>query len=82
LLVEQNVRISLEIANYAYVLDNGSVVYPCPARELAQDEARVQSLAGASAEDWAMDENDLDLTVIPPARDNREHCVSTLDRKP
>ncbi len=56
LLVEQNVRMSLEIADYAYVLDNGSVVHAAPARELAQDEARVQSLAGASAEDWAMDE--------------------------
>ncbi|MEO8156982.1 MAG: ABC transporter ATP-binding protein [Betaproteobacteria bacterium] len=56
LLVEQNVRVSLEIADYAYVLDNGSVVYEGPARELAQDEARVQSLAGASAEEWAIDE--------------------------
>ena len=56
LLVEQNVRMSLEIADYAYVLDNGRIVHAGPARELAQDEARVQSLAGASAEDWAMDE--------------------------
>jgi branched-chain amino acid transport system ATP-binding protein len=52
LLVEQNVRMSLEIADFAYVLDNGEIVYEGPARELAQDEARVQSLAGASAEDW------------------------------
>ena len=52
LLVEQNARMSLEIADYAYVLDNGSVVYSGPARELAADEARVQSLAGASAEEW------------------------------
>jgi branched-chain amino acid transport system ATP-binding protein len=52
LLVEQNARISLEIADYAYVLDNGSMVYSGPARELAADEARVQSLAGASAEEW------------------------------
>lgn len=56
LLVEQNVRMSLEIADYAYVLDNGSIVYEGPARELARDEARVQSLAGASAEEWAIDE--------------------------
>lgn len=56
LLVEQNVRMSLDIADYAYVLDNGSIVYEGPARELAQDEARVQSLAGASAEEWAIDE--------------------------
>ncbi|MEO8007462.1 MAG: ABC transporter ATP-binding protein [Betaproteobacteria bacterium] len=56
LLVEQNVRMSLAIADHAYVLDNGSIVHEGPARELAKDEARVQSLAGASAEDWAIDE--------------------------
>ena len=53
LLVEQNVHMSLEIADRAYVLDDGQVVYSGPARELAADEARVQSLAGASAEEWA-----------------------------
>src|SRR5580704_6683190 len=52
LLVEQNVRMSLEIADHAYVLDDGQVVYSGPAQELAADEARVQSLAGASAEEW------------------------------
>ena len=52
LLVEQNVRMSLEIADHAYVLDDGHVVYSGPARELATDEAQVQSLAGASAEEW------------------------------
>jgi branched-chain amino acid transport system ATP-binding protein len=53
LLVEQNVRMSLEIADYAYVLDDGAVVYSGPAKELAADEARVQAMAGASAEDWS-----------------------------
>jgi branched-chain amino acid transport system ATP-binding protein len=57
LLVEQNVRMSLEIADYAYVLDNGEIIYEGPARELARDEARVQSLAGASAEEWSTDES-------------------------
>ncbi len=52
LLVEQNARMSLEIADYAYVLDHGVVVYSGPAKELAADEARVQALAGASAEKW------------------------------
>jgi branched-chain amino acid transport system ATP-binding protein len=52
LLVEQNARMSLEIADYAYVLDHGSIVYSGPAKELAADEARVQALAGASAEEW------------------------------
>jgi branched-chain amino acid transport system ATP-binding protein len=53
LLVEQNARMSLEIADHAYVLDDGGIVYSGPARELAADEARVQALAGASAEQWA-----------------------------
>jgi branched-chain amino acid transport system ATP-binding protein len=52
LLVEQNVRMSLAVANHAYVLDDGHVVYCGPARELAADAARVQSLTGASAEEW------------------------------
>jgi branched-chain amino acid transport system ATP-binding protein len=52
LLVEQNARMSLEIADFAYVLDDGRVVYSGPARELAADEARVRALAGASAEEW------------------------------
>ncbi len=53
LLVEQNVRMSLDVADHAYVLDDGHVVYSGPARDLAADEARVQSLAGASPEEWA-----------------------------
>ena len=52
LLVEQNVRMSLAVADHAYVLDDGHVVYSGPARELAADQARVQSLTGASAEEW------------------------------
>jgi len=52
LLVEQNVRMGLEVADHAYVLDDGHVVYSGPARELAADEATVQSLAGASAAEW------------------------------
>ena len=55
LLVEQNARMSLEIADHAYVLDDGNVVYSGPAAELAGDEARVQALAGASAEEWKDD---------------------------
>ena len=53
LLVEQNARMSLEIADDAYVLDNGAVVYAGAAADLRADDARVQELAGASAEAWA-----------------------------
>jgi len=37
LLVEQNARMSLEIADDAYVIDNGEIVYEGPAAELARD---------------------------------------------
>ncbi|HTC19002.1 MAG TPA: ABC transporter ATP-binding protein, partial [Stellaceae bacterium] len=52
LLVEQNVRAAVEIADRAYVLDDGKVVFSGPAKEFAKDEARVRALAGASAEKW------------------------------
>src|SRR6195256_289281 len=52
LLVEQNARMSLEIADYAYGLDDGAVVHSSAGRDLAADEPRVRALAGASAEQW------------------------------
>jgi branched-chain amino acid transport system ATP-binding protein len=52
LLVEQNVRAAVDIADRAYVLDDGRVVYEGLAKEFAADEARVRELAGASAEVW------------------------------
>jgi branched-chain amino acid transport system ATP-binding protein len=52
LLVEQNVRMSLETADHAYVVDNGSIAYSGPTEELARDEARIEALAGATAEEW------------------------------
>ena len=54
LLVEQNVRAAVAVADRAYVLDDGRVVYEGLAREFAADEARVRELAGASAETWDM----------------------------
>jgi branched-chain amino acid transport system ATP-binding protein len=53
LLVEQNVRAATEIADRAYVLDHGRVVYSGAAVEFAADEPRVRALAGASAEAWS-----------------------------
>jgi branched-chain amino acid transport system ATP-binding protein len=55
LLVEQNVRAAVEIADRAYVLDDGKVVYEGAAAEFAKDEERVRALAGASAEKWEME---------------------------
>ena len=52
LLIEQNVRAAVEIADRAYVLDDGSIAYAGPAAEFARDEERVRALAGASAEKW------------------------------
>ncbi|HEX4523705.1 MAG TPA: ABC transporter ATP-binding protein [Casimicrobiaceae bacterium] len=52
LLVEQNVRAAVEVADRAYVLDDGRVVYEGPAAEFGRDEERVRALAGASAESW------------------------------
>ncbi|MBU6435999.1 MAG: ABC transporter ATP-binding protein [Betaproteobacteria bacterium] len=58
LLVEQNVRAAVEVADRAYVLENGSIAYEGVAAEFAKDEERVRALAGASAESW--DEIDAD----------------------
>ncbi len=55
LLVEQNVRAAVEIADRAYVIDDGRIVFDGGAREFGRDEQRARELAGASAEKWDMD---------------------------
>jgi branched-chain amino acid transport system ATP-binding protein len=50
LLVEQNVPMSLKLADRAYILDDGRVVYRGRASELAADQDLVERLAGAHGE--------------------------------
>jgi branched-chain amino acid transport system ATP-binding protein len=49
LLVEQNVPLSLAIADRAYILDDGKVVYSGTAAELGANHELVEKLAGATA---------------------------------
>ena len=46
LLVEQNARLALRTADYAYILDQGRVVLEGPAGELASDERDVSAYLG------------------------------------
>jgi branched-chain amino acid transport system ATP-binding protein len=50
LLVEQNARFGLEVADRVYVLNDGEVIHAGRAQELAADEQRMRALAGAHAE--------------------------------
>jgi branched-chain amino acid transport system ATP-binding protein len=47
LLIEQNAPLSLSIADRAYILDDGKVVYSGTAADLAKDTELVNKLAGA-----------------------------------
>ena len=47
LLIEQNVRLGLGVADRVYVLNDGRVAYEGSASDLAADEERVRALAGA-----------------------------------
>jgi branched-chain amino acid transport system ATP-binding protein len=46
LLVEQNARAALEVADYAYVLETGTLSLEGPARELASDPRVVETYLG------------------------------------
>ena len=48
LLVEQNARAALEVADYAYVLEMGEIALEGPARELAQDSRVIDTYLGAA----------------------------------
>jgi branched-chain amino acid transport system ATP-binding protein len=46
LLVEQNARAALQIADYAYVLETGECVLDGPAEQLAHDPRVIESYLG------------------------------------
>ena len=46
LLVEQNALLALKIADRAYVMDDGHIVYEGDAAQLAQDRDRIRNLMG------------------------------------
>lgn len=46
LLVEQNARLSMEISDYAYILEQGAVKFEGPAEELRGDDRIVQAYLG------------------------------------
>ncbi len=47
LLVEQNARAALEVADHAYVLETGDLVLQGPARQLADDPRVIETYLGA-----------------------------------
>jgi branched-chain amino acid transport system ATP-binding protein len=53
LIVEQNARAALSIADYAYVLELGRVMLEGPAKEVAADRRVLETYLGApAAEAW------------------------------
>ncbi len=47
LLIEQNAKVALEISDYAYVLETGSIVLEGPGKELLHDEEVKKAYLGA-----------------------------------
>ena len=50
LLVEQNVRLALKIADYAYVLETGKIVLSGPAEEIRHDPRVMEAYLGGKVE--------------------------------
>ncbi|MET0208809.1 MAG: ABC transporter ATP-binding protein, partial [Burkholderiaceae bacterium] len=48
LLIEQNARAALEVADYGYVLETGEVALEGPASDLARDPRVIETYLGAS----------------------------------
>jgi branched-chain amino acid transport system ATP-binding protein len=53
LLVEQNARAALEVADYGYVLETGELRLQGPASELAHDARVIETYLGASRQQRA-----------------------------
>ena len=53
LLVEQNARAALEVANHGYVLETGSIVLEGPAAQLAHDPRVIETYLGSAIEKGA-----------------------------
>jgi branched-chain amino acid transport system ATP-binding protein len=47
LLIEQNARAALEVADYGYVLETGDLVLEGPADQLADDPRVIETYLGA-----------------------------------
>jgi len=54
LLVEQNARAALKVADYAYVLETGQIAMQGPAQQLAEDSRVVDAYLGAASKHQAM----------------------------
>jgi len=54
LLVEQNARAALQVADYAYVLELGQVAMEGPASQLADDPRVVEAYLGLNGEHQAL----------------------------
>jgi branched-chain amino acid transport system ATP-binding protein len=54
LLVEQNAALSLAVADRAYILDDGKIVYEGTAAELTRNQELVRRLAGAGSQRHAV----------------------------
>ena len=52
LLVEQNARAALRVADYAYVLDLGAITNHGPAAEIANDERLIESYLGLAGTEY------------------------------
>jgi len=48
LLIEQNARAALEVADYGYVLETGEIGLQGPANELARDPRVIETYLGAA----------------------------------